>query len=135
MDNPETLETIAIKHITTTNKTNKTHELKCKSKQNVEYTNFHETGNFRCERVFFTLSLILIKMWFTSVQINKQHCHNWPKGSKFILETCPQSPDTLKTCKDQTTQDGYYGNYDAMTKQTTKSRPLFTKVWKCGQTL
>jgi len=36
MDNPETLETIAIKHIATTNKANKTHELKCKAKQNVE---------------------------------------------------------------------------------------------------
>ena len=41
----------------------------------------------------------------------------------FILETCTQTPDTLKQCKDETTQEGYYGNYEAMTIQTDNRKP------------
>jgi hypothetical protein len=59
----------------------------------------------------------------TSVMCKKQYRSNIAKTTTFILETCTQTPDTLKSCKDQTTQEGYYGNYEAMTIQTDNRKP------------
>lgn len=59
----------------------------------------------------------------TSVICKTQHRPHITKTTTFILETCTQTPDTLKSCNDQTTQEGYYGNHEAMTIQTDNRKP------------
>lgn len=59
----------------------------------------------------------------TSVMCKKQHRPNIAKTTTFILEACTQTPDTMKLCKDETTQEGYYDNYEAMTIQTDNRKP------------
>ena len=60
---------------------------------------------------------------FTSVMRKKQYHPNIANTTTFILVACTQSPDTLKSCKDQTTQEGYHGNYEAMTILSDYRKP------------